>query len=315
MIYGKNYNRAERLIREALEKTPEDVYVLSQLANVLWNRHKDEEALCFADKAKVLSTTFCLLLNYTRGRILWSLEKYEQSMEEWNDILAMPENKVALCGYGTKWAKSVMNDARYYKADCLFHLFKDKEALLLMEEHLAMRQRGIESDFSKKEAVLFYKILKYSYPREYVKDTDPGYASEAQKKRVSKIIDKLENDKDWKGLVKYLQIVISHYPKEYYLQTILSEYCIILDDKDGCLQYASAAFAQEPHDPLVKYNYAMALMLNHFEEKALAQFEEIVDLGEDYIAYSEHGEGMRWARKLLRDTQKQIIKIKVQPKI
>lgn len=310
MIYGKNYKRAEQLLREALEKTPEDVYVLTQLANVLWNRHKDEEALCFADKAKVLSTTFCPLLNYTRGRILWSLEKYEQSMEEWNDILAMPENKVAQCGYGTKWAKSVINDARYYKADCLYHLFKDKEALPLMEEHLAMRKRGIESDFTKKEAVLFYKILKYSHPSECVKDTDVGYASEAQKKRVSKKIDELENNKDWKRLVKYLQVIISHYPMEYYLKTILSEYCQKTDDKDGCLKYASEAFAQEPYDPLVKYNYAMALMLNHFEDKALKQFEEIVDLGEDYIAYSEHGEGMRWARKLLRDTQKQMMKIK-----
>lgn len=298
------------MLREALEKTPEDVYVLTQLANVLWNRHKDEEALCFADKAKVQSTAFCPLLNYTRGRILWSLEKYEQSMEEWNDILAMPENKVAKCGYGVKWARSVMNDARYYKADCLFHLFRDKEALLFMEEHLAMRQRGLESDFSKKEAILFYKILKYSHLSEYVKRTDPGYASEAQMKRVSKRIDELAGNKDWKRLVKYLQVVISHYPKECYLQTILSEYCIILDDKEGCLKYVSEAFAKEQYDPLVKYNYAMALMLNHFEEKALAQFEEIVAWGEDYIAYSEHGEGLRWARKLLRDTQKQIIKIK-----
>lgn len=129
-------------------------------------------------------------------------------------------------------------------------------------------------------------------------------------KRVSKRIDELKDNKDWKRLVKYLQVVISHYPKEYYLKTILSEYCIILDDKKGCLKYASEAFAQEQYDPLVKYNYAMALMLNHFEEKALAQLEEIVALGEDYIAYSEHGEGLRWARKLLRDTQKQIIKIK-----
>ena len=59
----------------------------------------------------------------------------------------------------------------------------------------------------------------------------------------------------------------------------------------------------------VKYDYAVALMFNGLSEDALLQFKELVALGLDYIAFSEHGEGVSWAKKLLRNTQKQIDQI------
>jgi len=67
--------------------------------------------------------------------------------------------------------------------------------------------------------------------------------------------------------------------------------------------------SKNPVTPLVKYDYAVALMFNGLSEDALLQFEELVALGLDYIAFSEHGEGVRWAKKLLRNTQKQIDQI------
>ena len=309
LIKQKKFRTAETLLRNVLAESPEDVYTLTQLANVLWNRYKDEDALNYADKAKDISP-INPLVNYTRGRILWSLERYEQSVEEWDILLSMTEMDVAKNGYGIGWAKSVINDSRYYKADCLYHLFRDREALVLMEEHLEHRRRGKESDLLKKEAVLFYKRLKYSMRPKMAKTTDDGYASESQRNRISKRIDSLERNKNWAKMVGYLKVICTHYPNEYYLKTILSEYYKTLGNTAECLVYAKEAFVQEPYDPLVKYNYAVALALNRQEDKALAQFEEIVALGVDYIGFSEHGEGIRWAKKLLRDTQHHILEIK-----
>ena len=51
-------------------------------------------------------------------------------------------------------------------------------------------------------------------------------------------------------------------------------------------------------------------MLNGLYSDALSQFEEIIALGLDYIAFSEHGEGVRWAKKLLREAKCNIQKIK-----
>lgn len=68
--------------------------------------------------------------------------------------------------------------------------------------------------------------------------------------------------------------------------------------------------SNKSQSPLVKYNYAIALMLNGLSAEACSQFQEIVALGLDYIAYSEHGEGIRWAKKLLRDTLRNMQEIK-----
>jgi predicted Zn-dependent protease len=308
LIKQKKFKAAEILLRKELAESPEDCYILTQLANVLWNRYKDQDALCYADKAKELSPTNPLLM-FTRGRILWSLEKYEPSILEWDQILNMKELDIAENEYGIRWAKSIINDARYYKANCLYHLYRDKEALPIMTKHLQCRERGIVSDFSKKEAILFYKVLKYSPSNNTNDISEGGYATELQKTRISKRMDSLEKSKDWNKLVRYLKVICKHYPKEYYIKTVLSEYYKILGNKKECMIYAMDAFDQEPSDPLVKYNYAVALWLNGAIEDSLRQFEEIVTLGIDYIAFSEHGEGTLWAKRLMKDTKNNIIKI------
>ena len=52
LIKHKKYKAAEHILFNLLDKDPKDAYVLTQFANVLWNRHKYEEALHYADKAK-----------------------------------------------------------------------------------------------------------------------------------------------------------------------------------------------------------------------------------------------------------------------
>lgn len=313
LIKNNKFIKAEALLRKSLMSNPKDVYLLTQLANVLWNRHKDNEALLYADEAERLSGSYPPLF-YTRGRILWTLGKYEESMKEWSKILNMSEVDVANNGWGKYWAKSVINDARYYMADCLYHLYRDKEGSLYMEEHLNNRKRGMQSDFSKKEAILFYKVLKYSHREGRIKESDKGYANEVQRRKISKRIDELQINKNLQQMVRYLKLICKRYPKEYWLLTTLSEYDRTLGKKEEFLTYALAAFEEEPYDPLVIYNYAYALWINDNCDEVLVQFESIVHFGEDYIAYLEYGEGVRWAKELLRETKNNINKIKCENK-
>ena len=305
----RKYAAAERLLLECLNDDPTDDYVLSQLALVSWYRDKDEEALRYADRAKAVDPTAPLTLAI-RAKILWSMKKFEQSITEWEQILNMSEQEVEQKGYGKNWAKSIINDARYYNALCLHKLFRDKEAFPLMGEHLKNRAKGLASDFTKQEATLFYKGLKYSDFRPYVSENDEGYATRPQAHRIEGRMETLEDAKQWDKLVRYLKGVCKRYPKEYYFHVRLSEYSKKVGNKADCLKYATNAFAQEPNDPLVKYNYAVALMYCGRNEDALAQFEGLVALGLDYIAYSEHGEGMRWAKKIMRHSQRYIEEIK-----
>ena len=305
----RKYAAAERLLLECLNDDPTDDYVLSQLALVSWYRHKDEEALRYADRAKAVDPTAPLTLSI-RAKILWSMEKFEQSITGWEQILNMSEQEVEQKGYGKNWAKSIINDARYYNALCLHKLFRDKEAFPLMEEHLKNRAKGLASDFTKQEATLFYKGLKYSDFRPYVSENDEGYATRPQAHRIEGRMKTLEEARQWDKLVRYLKGVCKRYPKEYYFHVRLSEYSKKVGNKADCLKYAEEAFAQETNDPLVKYTYAVALKYCGRNEDALAQFEGLVALGLDYIAYSEHGEGMRWAKKIVRHSQRYIEEIK-----
>ena len=309
LIKQNRFKAVENLMREKLEQEPENVYFLTQLANALWNLNKSEEALNYADKAKSISPTNPLTL-FTHARVLGSLHKFEEAAAEWEELISMGEAEVAEKGFGKGWAKSVINDARYYKAAALQALFRDKEALALMEEHLKHRGKGVQSDFTKKEATLLYKELKYSDFRPYVSETAEGFSTSKQDKQVFKRLNELEDAKQWDKLVRYLKGVCKRYPKEYYFHVRLSEYSKKVGNKADCLKYATNAFAQEPNDPLVKYNYAVALMYCGRNEDALAQFEGLVALGLDYIAYSEHGEGMRWAKKIMRHTLRYIDDIK-----
>ena len=111
LIKSKSFSAAEKLLRKKLEESPNNCYLLTQLANVLWNRSKDKEALSYADKAREVCPVMPLL-NYTRGRILWSLEKYEQSIEEWDVVLNMTIEEVAENGYGVRWAKKLLRNTQ-----------------------------------------------------------------------------------------------------------------------------------------------------------------------------------------------------------
>ena len=135
LIKQNRFKAVENLMRKKLEQEPENVYFLAQLANALWNLNKDEEALSYADKAKSISPTNPLTL-FTRARVLGSLHKFEEAAAEWEELISMGEAEVAEKGFGKGWAKSVINDARYYRALSLGELNRDKEALALMEEHL-----------------------------------------------------------------------------------------------------------------------------------------------------------------------------------
>ena len=152
--------------------------------------------------------------------------------------------------------------------------------------------------------------MKYSDFRPYVSETAEGFSTSKQDKQVFKRLNELEDAKQWDKLVRYLKGVCKRYHREYYYKTLVSEYCIKAKNKADCLKYAEEAFAQETNDPLVKYTYAVALKYCGRNEDALAQFEGLVALGLDYIAYSEHGEGMRWAKKIMRHSQRYIEEIK-----
>ena len=85
----------------------------------------------------------------------------------------------------------------------------------------------------------------------------------------------------------------------------MSEYCYDNGMKELCMESAERAHSinYEEDDMLVVYDYGSALYLNGRYDEAIAEFDKILTKDINFIAYGEHGEGMRWTKKLLADAR------------
>jgi predicted Zn-dependent protease len=302
MIKHKEFAKAKRLLKKTLSRDPDNIYLLTQMANVMWNLEKDKEALSFAMKARNIDPDYPLML-FTLGRVLWSLEDYVASIEVWDKLLHAEFSSVAEKGWGVKWAQSVINDARFYKAMCLYCLTQTKEAKEEMEKHIIYRRKGLESDFSLKEAKEFLLKLTYCTGQENNSKMDTfGWASPKQWATIEKMLAKKK--RDISALVAYLKRKRREFPREYYIKTLLAEHLADMGKYAESLQYAKEAYEQEPTDMLVVYDYANALYHNGRYDEAIMIGNIVIQTDTNVIAYGDHGEGLRWAIDLKKDAIK-----------
>ena len=77
LIRQKKYRAASNLLRKMVEQAPEDGYLLTRMADSLWDDRKNEEAIA-----------------------------------EWDNILNMSEHDLKESGYRPMWIKTFVNDAR-----------------------------------------------------------------------------------------------------------------------------------------------------------------------------------------------------------
>ena len=308
-----SFKKAAIILYKQLEDEPSNPHLLEEMAWVKFNLFKDKEALEYANRAELISPTQPILW-YIKGIVLRSQDVFPESIDYWNRILREGIEALTVAVRGRQYALSMQNDARFYKATCLYSMGSDREALGLVREHIANRRRGLESDFTIKEAKNFLRILEFNadYSNMHSLSLDKekaiplngsaGYMTYSQGKRVGAYLRKLKIQKEWNTIVAYLKRKCREFPNEYWLKTKLAEYLYFQDDK-SCLRYAEAAYQMAGEDMLVVYNYACALYLDERYADAFQKLQIIKDRGLDYIAYSEHGEGLRWAKKLMNDTE------------
>ena len=303
------FKKAEKYLEKEIIKTPDSVYLLTQMAYVLYKRNKEKRALDYAIRAEVIDNDDPLLL-YTSGLILKGMDKFDESISRWDRILGFDILDLEEKCQDKNLALSLQNDARFYKSHCLYCMFRNADAKALLKEHIAHRRRGLESDFTIQEVRDFSKILEYSpdnilLPADYIRD---GYPTISQGHRMQNHIQKLEESKDWNPLKRYIRRKCREFPKDYWLKTKMAEYLYLESDK-SCIRFAKEAYSIEPEDMCVVYIYACSLYLNGECKKAAEQLNVIIGKGIDYIAYSEHGEGMRWAKILMKDVKSLIEKM------
>ena len=184
---------------------------------------------------------------------------------------------------------------------CLDSLDRMAEAKEEMEKHLACRRKGLESDFTLKEAKEFLLRLTYCTIPDSSEDDDIGWVSPKQWNRINRMLAKKKSDEQ--ALVSYLKRKSREFPREYYLKTLLTEHLADMKRYTESLRYAEEAYEQEPTDMLVAYDYANALCYNGKYDDAIKIVSIVIQTDINIIAYGDHGEGLRWAKTLQRDAK------------
>ena len=151
---------AKAILEEEKEKYPNEYFLVTSLAKVCYNLKLYKEALSYAEKAMEIEPNDVLVI-YDYGCALSALDRNEEAIKQWDRIIEMDIKEVAYgdFGEGLKWAKSIINDSRYRKAICSLEIGDKVEAKKLIETHLTNRQRGVYSDFTKKQVIQKQKVL------------------------------------------------------------------------------------------------------------------------------------------------------------
>ena len=302
------YRKAEKVLAALLQENPTDFFYLSVMGEVLFCKGKYEEALSCLEKSGKWNPDFPLTIYY-KGRTLLCLDRFAEAQECFDRFIGLDVKNAVDPSHGVtrRTLESLQNDALFVKSCCCWCQYCIEEAETWAKRHLEGRRKGLKSEYSKKYVMNFLRKLKYTRrnPEDRYKDFKEGVATTEQGHRISKHIDKLSEQGDIEKLIKYLKQKTREFPNDYYLWTIMSEYCYDNGMKKLCMESAERAHSinYEEDDMLVVYDYGSALYLNGSYDEAIAEFDKILTKDINFIAYGEHGEGMRWAKKLLADAR------------
>lgn len=156
----EEWEGAKILLEQESAKFPEEYFLLTSLSKVCFNLQLFEESLKYASKAIEIEPNDTLVV-YDYGCALAAVGRYKEAIVQWDNIIAKDINEVAYGDYGEglRWAKSIINDSRYRKAMCLIEIGDIEKAKQLIVSHLSNRERGIYSDFTKKQVLTRQKSL------------------------------------------------------------------------------------------------------------------------------------------------------------
>ncbi len=156
----EDYSASKKLLNKSLEKFPNDHVLLSQLAITHYELREYNTALEIIKKAKIEAPTCPLVQNYS-AIILYIHEKDHEAIKVWESLLSRGLQDIAFgkCGEGIRATKSLFNDIRMRLGKAYLVINDKQKAKKYFKMHLENRQRGLFSNFTKKEVENEYKNL------------------------------------------------------------------------------------------------------------------------------------------------------------
>ena len=162
---------ARKLIKKRLQEDPEHHWLWTRLSTTYCEQNRYEKALEASEKAITLAPR-CPLVLWDRACCLDKVGEYEEAIKMWKTLFRRGVNAIAHgeCGEGLRWARSLLNDARYRIGYAYNTMADYSPAIRYWRLHLRKRAPGIPSIYDRKmvEAELaellenrdFYEAIK-----------------------------------------------------------------------------------------------------------------------------------------------------------
>lgn len=154
-IDNNNWLDAKKTLQDELIIYPSEYWLLTTLANVYYELKDYKTALEFSEKALLIKPTDYLVLNNHACILSVTEAKEKEAIEFLEKIILTDLNEIAYGdnGEGIRWAKSIVNDCRVRLALVYWSINEKEKALQYLNEHLEKREKGVFSNFSKKEII------------------------------------------------------------------------------------------------------------------------------------------------------------------
>lgn len=146
---------AKNVLQKELIIHPNEYWLLTMLSNVYYELKEYDSALEYSEKALTAEPSDYLVLN-NHACILSVIDgKEKDAIELLERIIFTDLNKVAYGnhGEGLRWAKSLLNDCRVRLALVYLSINEKNKAINYLNEHLEKRERGVFSNFLKRDII------------------------------------------------------------------------------------------------------------------------------------------------------------------
>jgi tetratricopeptide (TPR) repeat protein len=125
---------------------------------------------------------------------------------------------------------------------------------------------------------------------------------------LSKKLNKFSEKEDWDSIIETLKPVLKKQPNDHWLLAEMASAYYEKRDYEKAFEFIAEAVSQNENCPLVLWHLASIERMRDKPEDAITVWEELINRGEDRIAYDECGEGIERARSLINDCRYMISK-------
>jgi tetratricopeptide (TPR) repeat protein len=145
-IRQNEWDKAQQVILQELKKYPDNHWLLTRLSTTYYEQKQYKKALKIVESA-LKQAPKCPLVLWDYAGTLDMLGRQDDAIKIWNALLKLGIDKIACgeCGEGLRWARSLLNDARYRIAISYWKQRKIGMAEKFMRLHVENRKPGIPS--------------------------------------------------------------------------------------------------------------------------------------------------------------------------